>query len=96
MTGGALAVDSVGLGLPVGLGGTAATVGGVVSGAAEDGVLVVVVSTLFAGPPESRDISRTTDTRIAMPAIEIVLIATIAPVVRYQGTCGCRRYRSTL
>lgn len=95
MTGGALAVDSVELGLSVGAGGTAATVGGVVSGAAADGVVVAVVSTVFAAPRESRDISRTADTRIAIAAIPIAPMATIAVVVRYQGTGGCRRYRST-
>ena len=89
-TGGALAVDSVGTGLSVALGGVVAIVSGVVSGAA-DGVVLAVVSTVFADPPESRDISRTTDTSIAMPAIPIAPIAAIAAVVRYQGTGGCRR-----
>jgi hypothetical protein len=95
LTGGALTVDSVGLGLSVGLGGRAAIGGGVVSaGAAGDGVAVAVVSTGFAGPPEPRDISRTIDTTIAMPEIPIAPIATIAVVVRYQSKGGCRRCRS--
>lgn len=93
LTGGALSVDSVGLGLSVGLGGTIATAGGVVSGAADGGVMAVV-STVFAGPRELREISRTTDTSIAIPAIPIAPMATIAAVVRYQGTGGCRLYRS--
>ena len=95
MTGGALAVDSVGLGLSEGLGGTLAIVGGVVTGGA-DGVVVAVVSTVFAGPRESRDISRTADTRSVIPAIPIAPMAAIAAVVRYQGTGACWRYRSTL
>ena len=66
MTGGALArSDAVGAGLSVALGGVVAIVSGVVSGAADEAVLAVV-STVFADPPESRDISRTTDTSIAI------------------------------
>jgi len=82
------AVESVGLGLAVGLGGAVSVVGGVVSGAADE-VVVSVGSTVLAGPLELRSTSRTADTRSAINAIPIAPRAAIAAVVRYQGTTDC-------
>jgi hypothetical protein len=69
------------------LGGTVATIGGVVADA-DERVGATVVSTLLAVPAGFLDTSRTADTRMARVAIPIAARAAMAAVVRYQGGGG--------